>query len=188
MNKIDKIHSCLEKLNAITNDSKKSFDYIINYFAYNLGIPNSVCSGTMEIFNILRNNINVEEYIDDSYEDFIGTIYEKIYNIKLVPFDVIEKNMELDKVKEMNENSNYKRMQVSNADTGRVLLYICKNFSKYKSKMLFFCTTSELIKYKILLINCSLYKINAKVLYKEINKEYKVDINDFNDDFCNKWI
>ena len=75
----------------------------------------------MEIFNILRNNINVEEYIDDSYEDFIGTIYEKIYNIKLVPFDVIEKNMELDKVKEMNENSNYKRMQVSNADTGRVL-------------------------------------------------------------------
>lgn len=184
MNKKNEIVKAIKKLEKLNGDKKKSFNMILDYFAFKLGIKNSTFSAKIDERNIIE-KINVELYKGDDYIDFFGEIYEDIYGINLVEYNTSDERCL--SVRFKISKGKIKSLYIKECETGRTIM----SFRKNDKDIRFFCTESDVGLYRIALVNSKLYDIPCKLINNITEKGCKgkkhISPNTFKTNQSNIW-
>lgn len=161
MEKTNIILECLEELNTLLHSKEKAFNLILDYIANKLEIKNVILSYTTETKEVLDRLIDIEKLKDKSLKDFLGEVYEIVFDTKLIDYSSANQNAM--KVKINLKQGQLGTVYIKECETGRVMLSLHHECDS----CLFYAIENNELMYKIALINITLYDIPAFIVYKK---------------------
>ena len=178
---VNSIKSVINDLIKLGNTKEKAFDLVLDYLAYNLSINQSyLCAKIQEREILERINIDTLKQIE---WDVIGTVYEEIFKVTLSEYVFNEERRS--KIELKLKDGIVKSAYIRNCETGRVM-YRLREINK---NIRLFCIESELVYYKIALINLTLHHLPCKILFSKVQMGKNITSpSTFKDHMCNIWI
>lgn len=156
MDKKKAIYNIIKKLEEVNGDMKSSFNIVLSYFAYKLGVKGSTYSAKKEERDIL-NSLDIEVFREGECTDFLGEVYEEIFGVKITSYNDIEKRAT--RIRFNVEKGKIKSLCLRGCETGRTMLCFFKKDNRIK----FYATESDEELYKIAIVNVKLYNIPNKI-------------------------
>ena len=156
MDKRKAIYDIIKKLEEVNGDMKSSFNIVLSYFAYKLGVKNSTYSAKKEERDIL-NGLDVEMFREGECTDFLGEVYEEICGVQITSYNDIEKRAT--HVRFNVKKGKIKSLCLRGCETGRTIMYFFKKGNGIK----FYATESDEELYRIAIVNVKLYNIPNKI-------------------------
>ena len=156
MDKRKAIYDIIKKLEEVNGDIKRSFNVVLSYFAYKLGVKNSTYSAKNEERDILK-SLDVETFREGDCTDFLGEVYEEIFGVKMTSYKDIEKRAR--NVRFNVREGKIKSLCLRGCETGRTIM----SFFKKDNSIKFYATESDEELYKIAIVNVKLYNIPNRI-------------------------